>query len=70
MFVSIPQLLIICIHGSSIDKFKGYNITGLIFSIIFMLWSVSFYFLCVKYEDDYDIIITNYTKDPIIKKEE
>ena len=35
-----------------------------------MLWSVSFYFLCVKYEDDYDIIITNYTKDPIIKKEE
>ena len=70
MFVSIPQILIICIHGSSIDKFKGYNIAGLILSIIFMMWSVSFYFLCVKYEDDYDIIISNYTKDPIIKKEE
>jgi len=69
MFVSIPQLLIICIHGSATD-FKGYDIAGLIFSIIFMIWSVIYYFLCVNYEDDYDLIITNYTKDPIIKKEE
>jgi hypothetical protein len=65
MFVSIPQLLIICIHGSAIDKFKGYNIAGLFFSILFIIWSVIYYFICVKYDDDYDSIISKYSKEPI-----
>jgi hypothetical protein len=70
MFVSIPQLLIICIHGSAIDNFKGYNIAGLFFSILFIIWSVIYYFLCVKYDDDYDIIISKYSREPLSSKQE
>jgi hypothetical protein len=54
MFVAIPQLLIITIHSSAIDKFKAIDIASLVFSCVFILWSAGYYFLCITKEDDYD----------------
>ena len=62
MFVAIPQLLIITIHSSAIDKFKAIDIASLVFSCVFILWSAGYYFLCITKEDDYDSVIFDYAK--------
>ena len=62
MFVAIPQLLIITIHSSALDKFKGIDIASLVFSCFFILWSVGYYFLCINKEDYYDSVIFEYAK--------
>ena len=62
MFVAIPQLLIITIHSSANDKFEAIDITSLVFSCVFILWSVGYYFLCITKEDDYDSVIFEYAK--------
>ncbi len=62
MFVAIPQLLIISIHSSALDKFKGIDIANLFFSCIFIIWSVGYYFICINKEDYYDTVIYEYVK--------
>ena len=62
MFVAIPQLLIITIHSSALDKFKAIDIASLVFSCVFILWSAGYYFLCITKEDDYDSVIFDYAK--------
>ncbi len=53
MFVSIPQLLIVSIHSSSIGKFAPIDIASLTFSSLFIVWSVIYYILCIRKEDDW-----------------
>ena len=63
LLVSLPQLLIVPINCSA----KGYSfhpvdITSLIFSIIFMIWSVGYYFICIVYNNPLDDYITEYVE--------
>jgi hypothetical protein len=53
LFVSIPQILAICLW-SSLDKFKTFNIICLILSCLFIVWTFIYYFLCVTKEEFYD----------------
>ena len=62
MFVAIPQVLIISIHSSALDKFKCIDIASLVFSCFFILWSIGYYFLCINKEDYYDNVIFEYAK--------
>ena len=58
MFISIPQLLIICINSSANDKFERLDIASLIISIFFIVWSLIYYILCIIREVEYDDFIT------------
>ena len=58
MFISIPQLLIICINSSVNDKFEKLDIASLIISIFFIVWSLIYYILCIIREVEYDDFIT------------
>ena len=62
MFVSLPQLLIISVHSSALDHFKGIDITSLILSIIFMIYSVGYYFICTNKEDNFENTYEDYVK--------
>ena len=62
MFVSIPQLLIITINSSARGNFKGIDIASLVFSCFFVVWSVAYYFYCIKNDEGYDNLITKYTE--------
>jgi hypothetical protein len=53
MFVSIPQLLIVTIHSSSLGVFSAIDVASLIFSSTFIFWSIIYYVLCSVYEDDF-----------------
>ena len=52
MFVSIPQILIVCICSSSENEFTPIGIYSLVISIIFLIWSFIYYFICIVKEDD------------------
>lgn len=60
MFVSLPQLLIISVHSSALEHFKGIDITSLILSIIFMVYSIGYYFICTTKEDDFENTYEDY----------
>ena len=61
MCVALPQLLIITINSSSRDMgFKPIDIISLVFSCLFMVWSVGYYFICISYTDNYDELLTDY----------
>ena len=62
MFVSIPQLLIATINSSARGDFKGIDITSIVFSSLFIVWSVAYYFYCIKNDDGYDNLITQYAE--------
>ena len=62
MFVSIPQLLIATINSSARGDFKGIDITSVVFSSLFIVWSVAYYFYCIKNDDGYDNLITQYAE--------
>jgi len=53
VFVSIPQLLIVSIHSSGLGKFATIDIISLSFSCAFIVWSVIYYLICTKKEDDW-----------------
>ena len=53
MFVSLPQILIVTIHSSSIGVFNPIDMVSLFFSSTFIFWSVIYYVLCSVFEDDY-----------------
>ena len=58
MFISIPQILIISINSSAHDDFTKLDISSLVISIIFIIWSIVYYFLCAIKEIEYDDFIT------------
>ena len=58
VFVALPQILIITINSSASENFKGIDIASLIVSLIFMIWSVGYYFLCVNFSANYDDYIS------------
>ena len=62
MFVSVPQLLIVTINSSARGNFKGIDIASIIFSSIFIVWSVFYYFYCIKNDEGYDNLISQYTE--------
>jgi hypothetical protein len=56
MFVSLPQILIITIHSSALGYFNGVDLFSLIFSSLFITWSIVLLVLCIKTDtlfDDY-----------------
>ena len=60
MLVAIPQLLIITINSSARGSFKAIDISSLVFSCLFIVWSVGYYFYCVANDEGYDNLITQY----------
>ncbi len=62
MFVSLPQLLIVTINSSARGNFKAVDVTSLVFSILFMVWSVGYYFYCVSNDEGYDNLITQFAE--------
>ena len=58
MFISIPQILIISINSSAHEDFTKLDISSLVISIIFIIWSIVYYFLCAIKEIEYDDFIT------------
>ena len=63
MFVSLPQLLIVTVNSSASDKgFSSVGIASLVFSVVFMVWSVGYYFICAKKEDDIESVLEVYVK--------
>ena len=59
MLVALPQLLIVPINCSAKEEFNPVDIASLIFSSIFMLWSVGYYFICITYNNENDDFITD-----------
>ena len=63
MLVAIPQLLVVSINCSDKDNsFNPVDIASLIFSIIFIIWSVGYYFVCIIFNDQYDDYLSDYVK--------
>ena len=62
MFVSVPQLLIVPINSSARGDFKGIDIACVVFSALFIVWSVAYYFYCIKNDEGYDNLISKYTE--------
>ena len=62
MFVSVPQLLIVTINSSARGNFYGIDVACVVFSSLFILWSVIYYFYCIKNDEGYDNLITKYTE--------
>ena len=63
MLVSLPQLLILPINCSAKDySFHPVDTASLIFSIIFMIWSVGYYFICVIFNRPIEDYITEYVE--------
>ena len=74
LFVSLPQILIVPINASVNDgKFYWIDYCSLIFSIIFIIWSVGYYFICIvnktHYEDWFSEFVEKY-KDEKVEKED
>ena len=63
MLVALPQLLIVPINGSINNDFQNIGIASMIFSCIFMVWSVGYYFICIIHNDLYDNSITDYVEN-------
>ena len=62
LFVALPQILIVPINSSINDKFEGIDIASLICSILFIFWSVGYYFICVMNDASYEDMITDFSE--------
>ena len=63
MFVAFPQLLIVSINGSAKDKgLQIIDIMSLVFSCLFMIWSVGYYFICISFDDQYEDLLIEYAE--------
>ena len=62
LFVALPQILIIPINSSINDKFEGIDFASLIISIIFIFWSVGYYFLCIMNDASYEDMISDFSE--------
>ena len=62
LFVALPQILIIPINSSINDNnFEGIDIASLVLSIVFVFWTVGYYFICIINEETYDEMINNFS---------
>ena len=62
LFVALPQVLIVPINSSINDKFEGIDIASLICSILFIFWSVGYYFICIMNDGPYEDMITDFSE--------
>jgi hypothetical protein len=62
MFVSIPQLIIVSVFGTTFRGLDGLGISCLVMSALFILWSVIFYLLCVRFDETFETVIQEHTK--------
>ena len=62
MFISIPQILAICLFSSLIDKFRTFDIICLVLSCVFITWTFIYYFICINKEEFYDNSISKCSK--------
>ena len=63
MLVALPQILIVSINGSANDfGMQNLDIVSLVFSSVFMIWSIGYYFICIMNNDQYDDLITDYVE--------
>ena len=62
MFIAIPQILIVTINSSARGNFKAIDITSLVLSSFFLVWSVAYYFYCILNDDGYCHLIYKYTE--------
>ena len=63
MFVALPQLLIVPINGSANDQgLQIIDIISLVFSCLFMIWSVGYYFICIVFSEQYEDLLIEYSE--------
>ena len=62
LFVALPQVLIVPINSSINDNFEAIDLASLICSIIFIFWSVGYYFICIINEAPYEDMISNFSE--------
>jgi hypothetical protein len=55
LFISLPQILIITVHSSSLGTFAPIDIASLFFSCGFIMWSIVYYVLCNVKETDFEL---------------
>ena len=61
MFVALPQLLIVPINAS-MKGFQWIDIVSLVFSCLFIVWSIGYYFICIIFKDQYEDFICEYAE--------
>ena len=63
MLVALPQLLIVSINGSANDYgLQKVDIASLVFSCVFIVWSIGYYFICIFFDNQYDDFITDFAE--------
>ena len=60
--MKVLNALHIMIYSSSQGKFEGIGIANLVLSVLFIVWSIPYYFICIRYEDDYENEIYEHAK--------
>ena len=67
LFVALPQILIVPFNSSVNDKCLCIDILSLVVSVIFLFWSVGYYFICISnknpYEDMFEKFVDKYKED-------
>ena len=56
IFISLPQLLIVIINTN--NQFYTIDIISLVFSCLFIFWSINYYIICIKFEYSFDQYFT------------
>ena len=61
--VSVPQMFIVIINSLALFKnLRALEIVCISFSSAFIAWSIVYYFLCNKKEEDYDTVIYEFAQ--------
>ena len=63
MLVAVPQLLIVTINSSARGNFKAIDISSIVLSSFFLVWSVAYYFYCIEYDSGYENLIMKYSEN-------
>ena len=62
-FVSVPQILIVITNSLVLyERLRTIEIVCILLSSIFIIWSLIYYFICNAKEDDYEVIIYDFSK--------
>ena len=59
MLVSVPQILCVPVQGLASGYFGVIGTLSLLFSCLFIIWSVVYFFICNCYEDDFNNEVNN-----------
>jgi hypothetical protein len=62
IFVALPKILIIPINNSSAQSWLAIDIIALIFSCIFIIWSIAYYIVCGLRDFDFEIEMEDMSK--------